>query len=469
MPIQPSVICAFVRCLLLAALLLGSRTGVAQVFAVEVPALPANRLPQLPFRIEKVVDSRADRTILGVVRHGLDNHRVPASFRHSLTTDLLAALQPLPTAAGAPVVVLRVHTLRIAENVRASSEWAVAELQADLLLQQGPDQYLPLQSVSTAAEAGGIDVTKAHGANVAAVLTEALLQLATRPPAPAIAPLSWDDVQAGRGYQPYRFLIQLTRTPRRGIYRTFQEFQADAPSISERPFQVLKQPRPAHQKQWGTQPKIDAQYLAQDGAGQRQPVRGAWGLSDGTDLYIFQRGEYFQLIPTPDGYTFTGVELPDPREMTTAAIAGGLVGTAVVSALANGPADYELSATSGQLLPRPTTDTAFPAPAADSAAVYLYHRSNTKTTAAAAPVTVGGRPVGTLAPNGYLALTWRDLRREMMVCVGATCYSFLPVPGTTTYLAYQPAAPAPTLQPVATKEGVFQLKHIRAREKQPAN
>lgn len=458
-------------CFLCLGLLLGSQPLAAQVFAVDLPALSASQIATLPFRIEKVVDARANRTMLGTVQQGLDNHRVPASFRHNLETDLLALLRPLPTTPEAQAVVVRVHSLSIAEDIRASAERASAELKADFLLQQG-DQYVPLLSVSTAVETRGLDVTRKHGGNVAALFAKALAQLAARPELtalhPAAAALSWDDVLAGRGYQPYRFPIQQTKAPQRGIYRTLQEFQADAPGLTDRPFQVLKQARPEYKKKWGTQPQFDAQYLTQNAAGQRQLIRGMWGLSDGENLYIFQRGEYFQLTPTAEGYAFTGMEVASPNELATAAAVGGLAGMAIVSALANDPVDYELNVTTGLLYPLPTTTTAFADAATDSAAVYVYHRSNARS-GAAVPVIVASKPVGTLGADQYVSLAWRDLRREMNVCVGTTCYSFLPVPGSTTYLAYQETNSPATLKPVAAKEGLFQLKHIRAREKKPAN
>lgn len=77
-----------------------------------------------------------------------------------------------------------------------------------------------------------------------------------------------------------------------------------------------------------------------------------------------------------------------------------------------------------------------------------------------------GKPAGTLGPDQYLALSWRDRRRDLKLCLqdpnGDVCHTFVPVFGTATYLLYTPGT-TPAIQPVAAKEGVFRIKHMKLR------
>ncbi|WP_345113370.1 hypothetical protein [Hymenobacter algoricola] len=451
-------------------LLLLTKPAAAQVFTIELPPVPA--LPASQFRVAKVVDARADRTMLGYVQQGLDNHRVPANFGQSLAAELQSFLGQQPADAAARPVVLRLHRLRLAEETRASSERANAEIMADFLLQEN-EHYYPLLSVGIGTESKGLDVTRQHAGNLAKLLTDCLGQLAALPatqrPAPDAAPLTWAQVQRGDGYQPYLFPIQKTREPKRGFYRTFQEFQNNSPGQDTKPFEMTQKPRPG--KQWDGQPHIDALLLATTN-GLRTSVRGVWGLSDGQTAYIFQRGSYFPLLPTAAGYTFTGFAPVDPNEALTGLVlgsmVGGIVGGAIGSAIAGGghePMEYEMSPTTGNLLALRAPDGF--AAAADTAAVYLYRRVATSF-GPPVQVLVDGKDAGTLGPEQYLALTWRDRRRDMTICLQDaqhTCHTFLPVFGTTTYLNYsqKKAGEQPALQLMPAKEGLFHLRHLKLR------
>jgi hypothetical protein len=442
-------------------------SAMAQGFALELPRRTLS-IPVSGYRIVRVLDNRLDRTTLGTVQRGMDNHREPARFRQGLDSVILAFVGQQPVAPNARPVVMRVHVLQIAEETRFSSEHATAGVMVDFLVQDG-NQYYPLLSTGAGVETKGMDVTGQHAPNLAKVLEDCLKKLAALPPtqqpSPDTAPLTWAQVEHGDGYKPHLLPIQQTKAPKRGIYRTFSEFQSDSPSVSEAPFEIVRRPRTNHKK-WGNQPSIDAFHLHVAPPGGRHPVRNAWGISDGENLYIFQRGEFFQLTPAGTTYTFTGFALPTPSDMTTAAVVGGLAGAAIVSATTNGPMEYELSALTGNLRPWGAVDSFTNA---DSAAVYVYRRAGAGP-ATPLQVLINGNTVGTLGPDQYLALAWRDRRRDMAICLqgpGEICYTFVPLFGTATYLAYtqEIATDKPELKAVPVKQGAFQIKHLKARRR----
>ncbi|WBA42071.1 hypothetical protein [Hymenobacter canadensis] len=156
-------------------------------------------------------------------------------------------------------------------------------------------------------------------------------------------------------------------------------------------------------------------------------------------------------------------------------LGGRLAGAAIAGSIGtNQPQLYELRLASGRVATslQPVGADGFAA-AADTAAIYLYRRADAGP-ATPLRVLVDGKEAGQLGPGQYLALNWRDKRRDMAICVQGEqekCHTFMPLFGTTTFLACAPGsgAAAPTVQPVAAKEGLFQLKHIKARERKPAN
>lgn len=420
------------------------------------------------FHLDKLVDARADRSSIGGVYRGLENRFVPARFARPLEAELVPLLQQaLPTGAATRPLVVRVHTLAVQESIGAMSETASAELVVDFLEPAGPDAYRLLLSAAELVESKGLDVTGKHANNIRQAVQQSLQRLGTlvpNAPAPA-ALLTWAQVQAGEEGTLPRFPVQLAPL-QRGVYRSFEEFRQNTPTLAEGPFEIKRKPRKG--AQWAGIDNVEAWYLELGPNQPRQLVRGgAWGVSDGETAYIFYRGHYFPLEPRGSHYAFTGVRAPDPGNALAGAVLGGVAGAALASAGTNQPQLYELRMASGRVVPslQPRTVGGFATP--DTAAVYVYRRAD-----AAAPlqVLVDGKPAGTLGPDQYLALTWRDRRRDMTICLRSegqeTCHTFVPVFTTATYLLCTPggAGAAPALQPVPAKEGVFRLKHIRARE-----
>lgn len=435
------------------------------------------------YHFDKLVDARPDRSHIGGVHRGLDNQLVPAVFSRNLEAELGPLLrQGLPAGSATQPVVVRVHTLSVQESIGAMSETASAELVVDFLEPVGPDAYRLVLGVSEVAEGKGLDATGQHALNIRRALEQCLQRLGDAPAAassvagaalPAAPTLTWAQIQAGEeGVMP-QYPVQ-TAALQRGVYRSFEEFRQNAPTGAKGPFEVLRKPRKG--AQWAGHDNVEAWYLYQSHSQPRRQITEAWGLSDGQTAYIRYRGHYFPLQAAGNHFTFTGFQMPDLNSMVAGGLLGGAVGGAVAGAIStNHPQLYELRMASGRVVAslQPAAPEGFAE--ADTAAVYVYRRA-TAVPGGPLRVLVNGKEAGTLGPNQYLALTWRDRRRDMAICLqgdGAeACHSFVPLFGGVTYLACTagtaPAAPL-GLQPVPAKEGVFYLKHIKAREKKPAN
>ncbi|AII51028.1 hypothetical protein [Hymenobacter sp. APR13] len=424
------------------------------------------------FHFDKLVDARPDRTSIGSVHRGLDNHLVPATLGGSLETELTPMLrQALPAGPATRPLVVRIYTLAVHETITAMSETGSAEVEMDFLEATGPDTYRLLLSVSELVEGKGLDVTSKHPDNIRRALQQGLQRLAAAVP-PASAPtLTWAQVLAGEEGALPRFPVQ-TQPLQRGIYRSFEEFRQNAPTLTAGPFELQRKTRKG--AQWAGTEEVEAWYLHLSDDQPRRLVRGAWGLSDGQNAYIFFQGRYLPLQAADKYYSFTGHRQPDLNNVVAGAVVGGLMGAALATSGTNQPQAYELRLASGRVATslQPVGADGFAA-AADTAAIYLYRRADAGP-AAPLRVLVDGKEAGQLGPGQYLAFSWRDKRRDMAICVQGEqekCHTFMPLFGTATFLACAPGdgAVAPTVQPVAAKEGLFQLKHIKAREKRPVN
>jgi len=450
-------------------------------FVVDLSAQKLD-VPAGPWQVVRVLDQRADRSRLGFVHQGLANQTTSAHFSRPLATELLQLLQRQPTPGTRPVV-MRVLTMTLSEDMRPSSEHAEAELVTDFLEPLPDSTFRVLLTVGEVARRGGLDATRFHPTNLALVVQQALRRLAAVPaPGTGAEVLSRADALAGRGGAAgQRFAIQQAAAPRRGLYRSFEEFRDNKPSEPEYPFFIERTPRPA--KRFGGIDAVQPYYLHTDNAHPRRPVPSGsvWGLSDGQDMLIAYRGRFYQLLPAPDGrsYTFVGPPLYDAEAATNVAIAGavgGLLGAAVASGAnrARTLDGYEVHLASGRVVPIEEPGQVGAdgfSNAVDTAAVFVYRRPG-PASAPAVTFTATGQAPSSLQAREWTAITWRDRRRELKLCVQLgtapeACREFVPdFTGPTFLECVVPAGGGPPeLRVVPAKEGRFELKRIQLMAK----
>lgn len=467
--------------LALTALLLTTSPGHAQSGTYRID-LQAEKLdvPAGPWQVARVLDLRPDRSRLGTVHRGFANEVVSADFPQPLAAELLQFLRAqLPAGPGTRPVTMRVFTLGLQEEMRASAEYAEAELVVDFLEMQPDSTFRVLLMAGETTQRGGLEVTKRHAPNIALLLQQALRRLQALPSATtATETLSPADARAGRGgAMAQRFPIQVAPAPKRGLYRSLAEFRDNAPTEPQYPFTITHVAHPG--KRWAGTDEVQVTYLGTDNAHPTRPVStsGLWGLSDGAELLIAYRNRFYKLLPAADGhtYTFLGPPVFDEKaaaNMAGAAAVGGLLGAAIASAANSaGPLDpYELHLASGRIVPveqAGQTDADGFAIAPDTARVYVYRRAD-PAKAQLAAISAAGQPAQALRNWQWTAITWTDRRRELKVCAQlgdgpAVCREFVPDFSHPSYLeCVVPAGGGPPeLRPVSAKEGQFELKRIQ--------
>jgi hypothetical protein len=459
--------------------LLACSPGYAQTYRIDLQTEKLD-VPASPWHVARVLDLRADRSRLGPVRQGLDNRAVSANFSQPLATALQQFMRAqLPPRAGSRPVVMRVFTLALSEDLRAHAEAAEAELIADFLEPQPDSTFRVLLVVGEATRHGGLDVTKFHASNLALVLQQGLRQLAAVPTtAPTAETLSRADALAGRGgATTQRFAIQAAAVPKRGFYRSFQEFRDNTPSEPDYAFEIE---HIAHSgKRWAGTDEVQAVYLRTDSKHQRILVSrsSVWGVSDGKEALIAYRNHFYKLLPTADGcnYTFVGPPLYDEQaaaNAAAAAVAGGLIGGAIAGAVSSSAPmlPYEVHLASGRVVPIPEaghTDADGFQTVPDTARVYIYRRAESPKNHVAA-LAVANRTPQSLHTCQWTRLIWTDRRHELKICAKLetgteACHEFVPDFSQPTYLECVVPADGgtPELRPVSAKEGLFELKRIQ--------
>ena len=461
-------------------LILTAHSGRAQTYRLSLNAEKLE-VPAGPWQVTRVLDLRSDRSELGTVHRGMANETVSADFVQPLTAELTQFFRTqLPAVAGARPVVLRVFTLALTEEMRASAEIAEAELVADFLEPQPDSTFRVLLTVGETTRRSGLEVTKRHATNLALLLQQALRKLSALPaPTTPSETLTRADALAGRGgaANPHFAIQAAGAAPKRGLYRSLQEFQNNAPSEPEFPFAIEHIAHPG--KRWVGTDEAQANYLGTDDRHPTRPVNtaGLWGLSDGQELLMVYRNHFYKLMPAADSrnFTFTGPPVFDEKaaaNMAGAAAVGGLLGVAIASAANSAaPMDvYELHLASGRVVAAQNagqTDADGFAKAVDSARVYVYRRADA---AKDQPVnfSASGQPTRPLRTRQWTVLTWQDRRHDLKLCVQTgsgpeVCRSFVPNFSQPTYLecVVPTDGSAPALRLIPAKEGLFELRRIQ--------
>ncbi|NEN25560.1 hypothetical protein G3O08_18870 [Cryomorpha ignava] len=114
------------------------------------------------------------------------------------------------------------------------------------------------------------------------------------------------------------------KTPKRGIYKHYYEFLANAPSIIDS-FYLKKSPRPYYL--WQDTYSLEPRYVRKN-----KKVRRIWGFSDGEQAYIFDEGEFFPIVVEKGELVFYGFDRVDNTGVLATTLIVGAVGGGISAA-----------------------------------------------------------------------------------------------------------------------------------------
>jgi hypothetical protein len=458
---------------------LAARAQLYYLNLAEVP-LPATICPAM---VEQVLDGRAQQTAIGFVYRGLGRQAATVLFQRGigpeLTDYLHAQIAAQPTDHP---VVFCLRQLRVSETMGNRRQYATADLAADVY-EHLPDGYHFVQNVGASTSTRNFDFTSYHASQLAKLLSECLGQLsqadwaaaATRP-ALQLAQLP-TDAPAGLGAPARRGLAAaiLREAPRRGIYRSFEQFLTNRPDTT---LVFWLDTLRLHYKGDLAAHKWQRVTRVHPRSAPRSPSlpTDLWGFSDGQQLFVRHHQHYFPLMRQGSFFTFVGeapVDLDYARARAEAQghamVMAGLAGAGVAFTRATDhtaePMAYAVDMRTGGLAPYSALSAGAPL-RADTAYVYVYRPAAAAgTSPATVRVLVEDQVAGNLRPGEYLEVPWPAYARPLRLCLDglpgtSSCQYLVPNARRHNYLRLSPAGAAQPWQWVAAKQGEADLEAL---------
>lgn len=255
--------------------------------------LPLKGQEKVNFTIAEVLDARIFQDHCGFVPQENTEQLVPASFAGGLEKGLTEVLPKVFEFGGEKQVCLVVREFHISET-NPKSEFGEMQFFLDFYLMRG-GQYQHLLHFDDLQVTSGFKIAKSHCANIVKSLQGAgktlhdYLDKGVRD-----TEAKWLSKKAVLGVgQDYKMAKASLIRP--GIYRSFLEFRANQPSISEIDI-VLKKSKSAELL---TKKEVSFKNLP-DGLSENDLYKQMWGFSDGEHIYInnwavFQESSFSRL------------------------------------------------------------------------------------------------------------------------------------------------------------------------------
>jgi hypothetical protein len=424
-------------------------------------------VPGRTFYVRQVLDGRTTRGGIGTVRRGMANVPQRADLRPTVAGALQSLFdQQLPARPADQPVLAVVRALHVQEDITVTTEQAtdVAALDYYLLDAQG-QAHLALATRDT-VRSRGLETTARHPRQLVQALQAGLVQLAGA---------NWGTVAAQPG-RPVAGLMAarpaaspsypvLTDSVRpAGYYRTFLDFRNNAPITSPA---LVVVPERVFGKGWDGISTY-APYLQEPDGARGAPLRGAWGFSDGRQVYVFFRKRYWLLARQGPSFSFVGPSAAEPGAVSTAAVLGGAAGGLLAASSTSGrPIEYTLDLLTGNLTT--LTDDERTAPP-DTVQLHIYCRKSSLGTKPE-PVYLNGALVGQLTENQALTIPYTDHIQEVRLRLGTRKDRELVLrpdflnPLYIKVSRYPDDDTLPALEVVSAKTGVADLQAVQAGAK----
>jgi hypothetical protein len=367
------------------------------------------------FYVKQVVDGRPVRAGIGTVRRGMANVPQRADLKPTVTLALQALLtQQLPARPTDHPVLALVRTLHVQEDLTFTTEQATDEVALDFYLLDDQGNAHFALTTSETVQSKGLETTGRHPRQLVQALQACLGQLAhadwTAVAAQPGRPVAELQLARPAARQAYPVLTDSVRPA--GFYRTFLDFRNNSPVAT--PALVVESER-MFGKGWGGISTYTP-YLQEPNGKRGAQLRGAWGFSDGRQVYIFYHKRYWQLARQGDTFGFVGPSAADPGAVSTAGMLGGLAGGAIAAASTSGrPTDYTLSLLTGRVSTMAEDDYV---PTPDTVLLHIYCRKSSLGSKPE-PVYLNENLVGQLSENQLLTIPYTAHTGEIHLRLGS--------------------------------------------------
>ncbi|TWW01899.1 hypothetical protein [Chitinophaga pinensis] len=270
--------------------------------------------PAVPIAGITVIPACGDTLRLGFVQVGMANKRISAvpnkPWNAYLQDFADTRFKPALTASGAQLLWV-VEDLRINERTFAMSEKAYVRLKANAYLSKDNAHYQHISTLDTVLLRGGMDVTSKHDENIAEVfglLWNKSIDAANT--ATENATLTVTDI-VSKEQNRFALPILQTTTYKPGVYKTYQEFLENKPSIEK--FNVEVKRRDVIIQEVGTNDNIGP------------VVENPWGICKDGELYIYYKERLIPIEKSGNSFVISNyLEASNRRNQSL--FWGGLIG-----------------------------------------------------------------------------------------------------------------------------------------------
>lgn len=255
--------------------------------------------PALPFADVSVIDARGDTSCIGFnPPHLLPANRYKISFRNPACNEISnyikdAYLLSKNDSAWNLVILLKKLWLSNAITIKSEQQgddatWGAGIIfNAELFAEKNGVYHTLYRVDSTFAANYGVDISNCK--NFVTESVKAMLSKAGKMPAAMLkmGKKNFTNTDITGYVNSMRNVISIISIPKKGVYKTFDEFVNNAPSITDYEIKLDK--------------KADIMYV-KDAAGSGYVLHDFWGYCDGQHFFINSAGNVFPIWR--QGYTF---------------------------------------------------------------------------------------------------------------------------------------------------------------------
>ena len=297
---------------------------------------------QLDFQIDSFIDVRDHKEMIGLIQKGLTNSIQQAKFEHSTVKQFKDIYdRSVQTSGTTNRLIVRINELVISELNTQMQQISKAKLNLSFLKKTGGN-YHELFRASASIKAEGFDATKHHELNIVKAIDDCLKQFNDKKFSE-----SETGTLVGNLYEnplhTNKFEVVKSDNYPKGVFKTFLDFRSnkvDTAAVFNIEYKNAdSEPNRKASVNWATTDKT---------------AKEVWGVSDGKDIYINIKNQYYRLIKQKDKFSFYDYPVIPGSGAAYAAMSGGIVGTIIgnsVDALSAKKIPYKLNFSTGSFIP----------------------------------------------------------------------------------------------------------------------
>ena len=398
------------------------------------------------FYISKVIDEREDKSISWIIQRRGDNHKLKAQFKDGSEAAIFNFISnSLPKEEGQKEIVVKIIELQISE-VFVWNKIGEATIKMDFYSYNDAGHFVKVFQTGAVIAERAISVAKLHEACIRLSIINCMEKFSFS---------TWIENLNSQFSENKKMEVSLPDNLVEGIYKNFEEFLANKPSITSG-YYVNYFTR-TH-KLWNE----TVSFTLKDSTSKRK-IKKIWGFSDGESAYILHQKEFFKIELVENRYQFVGFDKINLDTSYAPAYFGGLIGASATSSIAlrqakNRPTEYFIDTYTGMPINLEEEKIKF---LGKMVKLYFY-RLGKKEDIAPVLLSVNDSLHFNFVPNSFEVLSFRSSESPVKVCYGSglqTCLAIELDKEEDTYVKYSNLITddQSSLEKVKNSKGEFDL------------